>query len=135
MNTKLFLAAAVALPVMFTSVAATAGETENLVVDTDFDFRTDRNLTLRLDNTPAGKGVVNVYYGYDYHDAATGTYYPDPMTRVLNFNTASTDNVEFQANKNWQYLIVEYVPMDTVGTEQYKKIDLTPGDTVNFNFN
>jgi hypothetical protein len=134
MNNKLFLTVALILPVMFTTVSATAGETESLVVESGFDFRTDRNLSLTLTQKPAGKGVVNVYYGYEHHDSITGIYYPDHTTRVLNFNTSSTDNVEFQINKNWQYLIVEYVPIDAQGVEQYKKIDLTSAGSLNFSF-
>ena len=130
----LLLATALALPVALTSVSVIAVETEELFVDSTFDFRTDRNLSLTLTQKPAGKGVVNVYYGYDYHDTAKNVYYPDHKTRVLHFNTKATDNVQIQVNKNWQYLIVEYVPTDGQSREQYKKIDLTTADSLYFNF-
>ncbi len=134
MKNKLFLAAALALPVALTSVSVTAVETEDLFVDSTFNFRTDRDMSLTLTQKPAGKGVVNVYYGFEYHDTETNAYYPDHKTRVLHFNTAATDNVQFQVNKNWQYLIVEYVPTDGQGREHYKKIDLTTADSLYFNF-
>jgi hypothetical protein len=115
MNNLLFLATAAVFPLMLNT--ASVGETENLQIESGFYFRTDRNLSLTLTQKPAGKGVVNVYY-----DPINGIYYPDHTTRLLNFNTSATDNVAFQINKNWQYLIVEYVPTDGQGVESIKEL-------------
>jgi hypothetical protein len=108
--------------------------TIDLVADNDFNFRTDSDLRLILNEKPQGNGVVNVYYDYDYHDVVDDIYYPNYRSRVLTFYPNVTTSVDIQVNKNWQHLIVEFVPTDAYGVEQYRKLDLTIDATLAFQF-
>ncbi len=108
--------------------------TIDLVVDTNFVFRTDMDLTLELTEVPTGGGVINIYYDYDFHDLESDLYYPNPRTRVLTFHTEATTSVIFQVSKNWGHLVAEFLPTDPQGTEMYKKLDLSTNDQLSFHF-
>jgi hypothetical protein len=112
----------------------TVVNTADIVASPDFSFRIDMDLTLEITEVPAGKGVVNVYYDFDFHDVATDTYYPKPDTRVLTFHPQATNSVVFQVNKNWDHLVFEYIPTDGTGLEMYKKVDLSTDDMLSFKF-
>jgi hypothetical protein len=109
-------------------------DTVDLEVDPDFTFRTDMDLTLELTEVPTGTGVINVYHDYDFHDVENEIYYPNYQTRVLTFHPSATTSVVFQVSKNWEHLVVEYVPTDAQGIEMYKKLDLTTDTTLSFKF-
>lgn len=109
--------------------------TADLEVSQDFDFRTDMDVTLVITSQPSHQGVVNVYHAYEHHDEANNIYYPDYQTRVLSFYPSATDSVEIQVSKNWEHLVVEFVPTTAEGTEMYKKLELTNSDYLSFSFN
>lgn len=116
-------------------LAGSCAVNANGVIDPAFDFRIDRDVTLLLESQPAGKGVVNVYFDYEHYDQNTGTYYPKYDTRVLSFHPSATNKVDIQINKNWQHLIVEFVPTEANGTELYQRVDLSyAGNQVAFSF-
>lgn len=108
--------------------------TVDIEVSQDFDFRTDMDLTLTIAQVPSHAGVVNVYHGYEHHDQVNNIYYPDYQTRVLSFYPSATDSVEIQVNKNWQHLVVEFIPTTADGTEMYKKLELTSSNYLSFQF-
>lgn len=110
-------------------------KTEDLVADSNFDFRIDMDLTLILEQLPQYQGMVNVYYDYEHHDVVNDIYYPNYETRVLSFSPQVTTNIEFQVSKNWQQLVVEFVPTQAEGVEMYKKLDLSNNTTLGFSFN
>lgn len=108
--------------------------TIDVVAEDDFAFRTDMDLTLSLTAIPPGSGVVNVYYDYDFHDVVNDIHYPNYMTRVVSFYPETTTSVLFQVSKNWEHLVVEFVPTNATGTEMYKKLDLSNDTTLEFAF-
>lgn len=108
--------------------------TIDLVADDNFDFRTDRDLTLVLSENPSARGVVNVYHDYDFYDGVNDIYYPNYQTRILSFYPATTTRVEIQVSKNWQHLIVEFVPTEAQALEMYEKLDLTADNNLAFKF-
>lgn len=109
--------------------------TVDLVVQQDFDFRTDMDLTLTITEAPDVKGVVNVYHEAEFEDAANNVIVPKYDTRVLSFHPSATGSVEIQVSKNWSHLIVEFIPTEAHGIEMYKKLELTTADTLSFSFN
>ncbi len=108
--------------------------TGDLVAEDNFTFRTDIDLTLSLATIPPGSGVVNVYHDYDFHDVVNDIYYPNYLTRVISFHPETTTSVEFQVSKNWEHLVVEFVPTNASGVEMYKKLDLSNETTLEFEF-
>lgn len=109
-------------------------ETAELVVDEEFSFRTDMDLTLILSEVPQGSGVVNVYYDYEFHDVVNDIYYPDYQTRILSFYPQTSTSVEIQVSRNWQHLVVEFAPTTADGLEMYKKLDLSMDPELAFRF-
>lgn len=112
----------------------TVVNTVDIEVSQDFDFRTDMDLTLTITQQPSHQGVVNVYHGYEHHDTTNDVYYPDYETRVLSFYPSATDSVVIQVNKNWEHLVVEFIPTTADGVEMYKKLDLSTDDYLSFQF-
>ena len=122
-------------PVVTTPPAEpTEVNTVDIEVAQDFNFRTDMDLTLTIAQQPAHAGVVNVYHAYEFHDETNDIYYPDYQTRVLSFYPSATDSVEIQVNKNWEHLIVEFIPTTAEGVEKYKKLTLSTDDYLSFQF-
>lgn len=109
--------------------------TVDLVVQQDFDFRTDMDLTLTITDVPEYSGVVNVYHDVDFEDAANNILIPKYDTRVLSFYPSATNSVEIQVSKNWSHLVVEFIPTEAAGTEMYKKLELTTAESLSFSFN
>lgn len=108
--------------------------TSELEVSQDFDFRTDMDLTLAITQQPSSAGVVNVYHSYEHHDEVNGIYYPDYQSRVLSFYPSATQSVEIQVSKNWEHLVVEFVPTTAEGSEMYKKLNLSTDNYLSFQF-
>ena len=98
--------------------------TADVEASDDFDFRTDRDAELSVSGQVPGEGIINVYYGYEFHDTTDNVYYPDYNTRILSFNPQVTTSITIQISRNWDALYVEFVPTEAGLTEQYHKIEL-----------
>ncbi len=105
--------------------------TAALVVAQDFNFRVDSDATINVSNAPTMKGIVNVYTSYLHHDETLGKYYPNKSTLLTSFYPESASGATIQLAKDQEYLIVEFVPMTSEGTEIYKKVDLTGESEIN----
>lgn len=117
-----------------TDTTDTAVNTDELEVSENFDFRTDRDVEVRVGNQAPGTGIVNLYFDSSYHDQQNNIHYPDYATRVLSFDPSATESVVIQVSKNWDALYVEFVPTYPNGQEQYHKLELNAETSVDILF-
>jgi len=106
----------------------------DIKVDPGFDFRIDTDMILNITELPQSTGVINVYYDYEFYDEGINVYYPDYTTRILSFYPSATSIVDIQVNKNWKFLIVEFVPTEARGIQMFKKLTLPDDSTIYFKF-
>lgn len=117
-----------------TASPATVTSTSNLVASADFDFRGDRDIRLSFTDFPSPTGKFVIYHGYEFYDAKTKTYYPDHTTRIASYVANTDTTYTLQALKEWQYLVLEWLPMDGKSNEQYLLLALSNNDEYQITF-
>lgn len=99
--------------------------TSQLVADEDFDFRSDRDLTVSFPFFPSEVGKIVIYHAYEHHDTDTDTYYPDYSARVASYSAVPDYRYQIVSLRDWQHLVFEWLPMDGKSNEQYLLVTLS----------
>jgi len=99
-------------------------QTGALVAEQSFDFKTERDINFNFKAFPSLVGKYNVYTQYAHYDHNLDKYYPDYSTLVASYVATPHLNYPLQVNNNWDYLILEWLPMDGLSNETYMKVDL-----------
>jgi len=116
-----------------TNTAVTASS--NIIAEQDFDFRGDRLVEISFDQFPSEKGKFNIYSKYEFYDLETNIYYPDYATRLASFIAIPDQVYQLQVNDTWAYLVLEWLPMDSLSNESYLFTALNSSDTYSLHFN
>ena len=98
--------------------------TQDLVASEDFDFRSDRTITLRFEQFPSGYGKFVLYSQYDYFDTQLNLYYPDYTTRLASFIATPDQDYQIVIPSSQQFLVLEWLPMDGLSNESYQLLAL-----------
>jgi hypothetical protein len=99
--------------------------TQQLVAQADFDFKSDRTLSLSFEKFPSTDGTFVIYSDFERYDSNQDTYYPDYMTRLAIFiaDTELVYNVVVPSDQD--FLILEWLPMDGKSHETYQYLALS----------
>ncbi len=99
--------------------------TADLVASKDFDFRSDRTITLNFNSFPSSYGKFVVYGRHEYFDRETATYFPDYATRIASFIANPELDYQFNVPGTQRSLVIEWLPMDGLSNEAYHLVNLT----------
>lgn len=94
-------------------------DTTQLVAPQSFDFRVDKDVRILLTDLPQTNGVINIYHGTDFYDEQNDVYYPDGKTLLTSWRPKQTQQIKVNFNKNWQGLLIEWLPQTGFQKEQY----------------
>lgn len=108
--------------------------TQDLVAASDFDFRTDMKVEVTVSGLKSETGKLVFYHGVGFHDEKTNIYYPAYENRLISMFALNGSSQSMQVDGNWEYLTVEWLPMDAEISEVYKVIKLTGDSSYSLNF-
>ncbi|GMM83527.1 hypothetical protein [Pseudoalteromonas sp. MTN2-4] len=108
--------------------------TQDLVAASDFDFRTDMKVEITVSGLKSETGKLVFYHGVGFHDEKTNIYYPAYENRLTSMFALNSSRQSIQVDGNWEYLTVEWLPMDAGISEVYKVIKLTGDSSYSLNF-
>lgn len=112
-------------PEQSASVDNEINSTSQLVAQADFDFKSDRSLSISFDTFPSSYGTFIIYGDFERYDSNLDIYYPNYMTRIAIF-IADPDliyNVVVPSDQT--FLILEWLPMDGKSHETYQYLALS----------
>ena len=93
--------------------------TTQLVAPQSFDFRVDKDVRIFFTDLPQTNGVINIYHGTDFYDEQNDIYYPDGKTLITSWRPKQTKQINVSFNRNWQGLLIEWLPQTGFEKEQY----------------
>ena len=99
--------------------------TQDLVAEPDFDFRTDMQVEVTVSGLKSETGKIVFYHGVGFYDEMTNIFYPAYENRLASMFALNDTSQSMQVDGNWEYLTVEWLPMDASMSEVYKVIKLT----------
>ncbi|MEQ3513030.1 hypothetical protein ABMY35_06645 [Pseudoalteromonas sp. BZB3] len=108
--------------------------TQDLVAASDFDFRTDMKVEVTVSGLKSESGKLVFYHGVGFHDEKTNIYYPAYENRLTSMFALNGSSQSMQVDGNWEYLTVEWLPMDAGISEVYKVIKLTGDSSYSLKF-
>ena len=94
-------------------------DTTQLVAPQSFDFRVDKDVRIFFTDLPQANGVINIYHGTDFYDEQNDIYYPDGKTLLTSWRPKQTKQINVSFNRNWQWLLIEWLPQTGFEKEQY----------------
>ncbi len=94
-------------------------DTTQLVAPQSFDFRVDKDVRISFTDLPQTNGVINIYHGTDFYDEQNDIYYPDGKTLLTSWRPKQTKQINVSFNRNWQGLLIEWLPQTGFEKEQY----------------
>ncbi len=98
--------------------------TQDLVASENFDFKSDRKITLSFEQFPSNYGKLVLYSQYDYFDTELNVYYPNYTTRLASFIATPGLDYEIVIPSSQQFLVLEWLPMDGESNESYQLLAL-----------
>lgn len=107
---------------------------QDLVAASDFDFRTDMKVEITVSGLRSETGKIVFYHGVGFHDEKSNIYYPAYENRLTSMFALNGSSQSMQVDGNWEYLTVEWLPMDAGISEVYKVIKLTGDSSYSLNF-
>lgn len=102
--------------------------TADLVASKEFNFRSDRTLTLSFGAFPSAEGKFVLYGSYAHFDAETNTYYPDYSTRLGSYIATPDLDYDIVVPGSQTSIMIEWLPMDGLSNETYRLLTLN-GDS------
>tara|TARA_Y100001960_G_scaffold205672_1_gene214716 strand:+ start:1119 stop:1598 length:480 start_codon:yes stop_codon:yes gene_type:complete len=108
--------------------------TQDLVAASDFDFRTYMKVEVTVSGLKSESGKLVFYHGVGFHDEKTNIYYPAYENRLTSMFALNGSSQSMQVDGNWEYLTVEWLPMDAGISEVYKVIKLTGDSSYSLKF-
>ena len=98
--------------------------TKDMVAELSFDFNPVKTVYLNFSRFPSEFGKINIYKRYEYHNEQSNTFYPDHRSMLASY-IASTDTLfSLALTEQDQYLILEWLPMDGLSDEAYRRLDI-----------
>lgn len=97
--------------------------TADLVADKNFDFKTNRNITLTITNSDNSKGAYSIYKE-SVDTGSTEMVIADPLSRITSVRSTLQTTVDLMVNDNWNEIVVLWVPEIANGKELSMRINL-----------